>query len=83
MDGIGTMTELERETFEERAAIVEFDAGWPRPIAEAEARRLIGASRWAKARGPEESNSPPSAVRGCRATWPVTRAVSETQECRT
>ena len=45
MDGVGPMTETEREWFEERAAIAEFDAGWPRPIAEAEARRIIGASR--------------------------------------
>jgi len=62
MDGVGAMTEIEKENFEERAAIVEFDAGWPRPIAEAEARRLIGATRWAKAHGPERSNSLPSAL---------------------
>jgi len=46
MDGIGLMTDDERELFEERAAIVEFDSGWPRPIAEAEARRAVGARRW-------------------------------------
>ncbi len=46
MDGIGHMTENEQEWFEERAAIAEFDCGWPRPIAEAEARRMIGARRW-------------------------------------
>jgi hypothetical protein len=49
MDGIGHMTENEQEWFEERAAIAEFDGGWPRPIAEAEARRMIGAWRWLKA----------------------------------
>jgi len=46
MDGVGPMTETETERFEERAAIVEFEAGWPRPVAEAEARRIIGAWRW-------------------------------------
>lgn len=46
MDGIGFMSDDEREMFEERAAIVEFDSGWPRPIAEAEARRMVGARRW-------------------------------------
>jgi len=45
MDGVGAMTEDEHELFEERAAIVEFDTGWPRPIAEAEARRAVGARR--------------------------------------
>lgn len=39
----------EHEAFEERAAIVEFDGGWPRPIAEAEARRMIGMQRWLEA----------------------------------
>lgn len=46
MDGIGAMTDDERERYEERAAIAEFDNGWPRPIAEAEARRSIGQRRW-------------------------------------
>ncbi len=46
MDGIGPMTDDERELFEERAAIAEFEAGWPRPIAEAEARRAVGVKRW-------------------------------------
>jgi len=49
MDGIGLMTDDEREMFEERAAIVEYDSGWPRPIAEAEARRALGARRWIEA----------------------------------
>jgi len=52
MDGVGTMTETETERFEERAAIVEFEAGWPRPVAEAEARRIIGAWRWFSALSP-------------------------------
>jgi len=46
MDGIGRMTENEREQFEERAAIVEFEGGWPRAIAEAEAKRILGRCRW-------------------------------------
>lgn len=46
MDGIGPMSDDEREMFEERAAIVEFECAWPRPIAEAEARRAVGAHRW-------------------------------------
>jgi hypothetical protein len=49
MDGIGRMRPGEHEAFEERAAIVEFDGGWPRPIAEAEARRMIGMQRWLQA----------------------------------
>jgi hypothetical protein len=35
-----------RELFEERAAILEYDAGWPRPIAESEAFRHIVHLRW-------------------------------------
>lgn len=36
----------EREHLDERAAILEFDAGWPRVIAESEARRAIARQRW-------------------------------------
>ena len=36
----------EKEYFEERAAIGEFDGGWPRPIAEAEAQRALDHHRW-------------------------------------
>ncbi len=36
----------ESEFFEERAAIGEFDGGWPRPIAESEARRALDYRRW-------------------------------------
>jgi hypothetical protein len=46
MESLGQLTAAEREQFEERAAIVEFLAGWPRPIAEAEARRILGERRW-------------------------------------
>jgi hypothetical protein len=49
VDGVGRMRFDEHEAFEERAAIVEFDGGWPRPIAEAEARRMIGMQRWLEA----------------------------------
>ena len=45
MESLGLLTTAEREDFEERAAIVEYLAGWPRPIAEAEARRALGESR--------------------------------------
>lgn len=44
------MTAAELENFEERAAIVEFDHGWPRPVAEAEARRSVMQARWFSAR---------------------------------
>ncbi len=36
----------EREQLDERAAILEFDAGWPRVIAECEAGRAIARQRW-------------------------------------
>jgi len=36
----------ELEFFEERAAIGEFDGGWPRPVAESEARRALDHRRW-------------------------------------
>ncbi len=36
----------EREQLDERAAILEFDAGWPRVIAESEAGRAIAQQRW-------------------------------------
>ena len=44
------MTDGEREDFEERAAIVEFEHGWPRPIAEAEAQRAVMRARWLSTR---------------------------------
>ena len=34
------------ELFEERAAILEFEAGWPRAIAESEARRFVTRQAW-------------------------------------
>lgn len=46
MESLGDLSEYERELFEERAAIAEFDGGIPRPIAEAEARRAVGYLRW-------------------------------------
>lgn len=46
MESLGDLSEYEREFFEERAAIAEFDGGMPRPIAEAEARRAVGHLRW-------------------------------------
>ena len=36
----------EREHLDERAAILEFDAGWPRVIAESEAGRSVAQMRW-------------------------------------
>ena len=35
-----------KELFEERAAILEFEAGWPRAIAESEARRMVTRLAW-------------------------------------
>jgi hypothetical protein len=46
MESLGQLTAAEKEHFEERAAIVEYLADWPRPIAEAEARRALGERRW-------------------------------------
>ena len=34
------------EMFEERAAILEYEAGWPRAIAESEARRFVTRLAW-------------------------------------
>lgn len=36
----------EQERLEERAAILEYEAGWPRVIAESEARRALAHDRW-------------------------------------
>jgi hypothetical protein len=36
----------EREHLDERAAILEYDAGWPRVIAESEAGRSVAYERW-------------------------------------
>ncbi len=46
MESLGQLTAAEQEHFEERAAIVEYLTGWPRPMAEAEARRALGERRW-------------------------------------
>lgn len=40
-----SLTEDEREEFEERAAILEYDAGRPRQIAEAQAMRIVERKR--------------------------------------
>lgn len=74
MDGIGRMRPDEHEAFEERAAIVEFDGGWPRPMAEAEARRMIGMCRWQEQRsgilsaGPLARHAPADTTRGMTLT---------------
>ena len=34
------------ELYEERAAILEHEAGWPKAIAESEARRAVTRLRW-------------------------------------
>ncbi len=46
MHGLGTLTPAEREAFEERAAIAEYDGEMSRPVAECEATRMIGEMRW-------------------------------------
>lgn len=38
--------QAQREHMDERAAILEFEAGWPRAIAESEARRWAAQQRW-------------------------------------
>jgi len=40
------LSTAETERMDERAAILEFDAGWPRVIAESEARRSLAHERW-------------------------------------
>jgi hypothetical protein len=43
---IRDLSPAERERLDERAAILEFDAGWPRVIAESEAGRCLAHARW-------------------------------------
>lgn len=40
------LSEAERELFDEPAAILEYMAGWPRPIAESDAIRQVLYRRW-------------------------------------
>jgi hypothetical protein len=42
---IATLSDAEREDFEERAGILEYDAGMPRRVAERRARDLLEARR--------------------------------------
>jgi hypothetical protein len=42
MESLCTPTESGREAFQERAAIVESETGWPKSIAKGNARRMIG-----------------------------------------
>lgn len=42
----GENDEAQIEHLAERAAILEFEAGWPRAIAESEARRWAAQRRW-------------------------------------
>lgn len=51
MHGLGRLDPAEREAFEERAAIAEFDGGMSRPVAECEATRMIGEMRWRRCHG--------------------------------
>lgn len=46
MESLGPLSPAEWEDCHERAAIAEFDGDLPQPIAESEARRMIGALRW-------------------------------------
>ncbi len=61
------VTEDECENFEERAAIVEYEAGWPRPIAESEALRSIAQARWERegSRGWMSPGIPETEAGGC------------------
>jgi len=55
-------SEAEQEHFEERAAIAEYLAGYPRAIAESEASRAVGHARWINgARGSPGWIEPPRA----------------------
>jgi hypothetical protein len=47
------LSSAEKERMDERAAILEFDAGWPRVIAESEARRSLAHERWIREQGGE------------------------------
>ncbi len=44
-------TDAECEDYEERAGILEFEAGVPRQLAEREARRMVEAKRLAQGEG--------------------------------
>ena len=54
MYGLGKLDPAEREAFEERAAIAEFDGGMSRPVAECEATRMIGEMRWWRCHGADD-----------------------------
>ncbi|MEJ2523488.1 MAG: hypothetical protein P8080_11550 [Gammaproteobacteria bacterium] len=48
------------EIYEERAAILEHEAGWPRAIAESEARRLVTHLRWLRGERRPQWIEPPA-----------------------
>lgn len=58
MESLGDLSEDERELFEERAAIAEYDGGMPRPIAESEARRAVGYLRWFRSSSGQHKGDP-------------------------
>lgn len=45
------LSTAEKERMDERAAILEFEAGWPRVIAESEARRCLAHEYWVRDQG--------------------------------
>ena len=63
MESLGRLTTAEKECFEERAAIVEYLAGWPRPIAEAEARRTLGEHRWVETTMARQATNRPASIK--------------------
>lgn len=66
MHGLGTLSPAEREAFEERAAIAEFEGGMSRPVAECEATRMIGEMRWWRRLGPGDEIRVYRSPVGCR-----------------
>lgn len=48
-----------KEIYEERAAILEHEAGWPRAVAESEARRLVTHLRWLRGERQAQWIEPP------------------------
>jgi hypothetical protein len=50
------MTDIEREEWNERAAILEFDAGYSRPLAERMAKRMMITARCMDAEAAQRSS---------------------------
>ncbi len=70
MHGLGNLSPAEREAYEERAAIAEYDGGMARPVAEREATRMIAEIRWWDQSGAGGVIRASRAPAGCRRSRP-------------